>query len=119
MLFHFPLAALAFQGPDIPELSHDFGGGASSTTIHPVVLGGLIVVALLIFLLPRRFVIVPVLAGILLVPLGQQVYAAGVHWLVCRLIVLIGLVRVLLIKGKGERLVGGFTPIDKAFFWCG
>lgn len=78
---------------------------------------GLLIVLLLTLLLPRKYVIVPLLMGIFLIPLGEQVYALGVHWLVYRIIVLGGLVKVALLKAtSGNSFAGGFNTIDSAFF---
>ena len=97
-----------------------FGGGATATVLHPAVLVGLILISVLILLLPRKYVIVPILIGIFLIPQGQQVYALGVHWLASRIIILVGLVRVLMVKltSKDRLFVGGFSGIDSAFLGC-
>lgn len=102
--------------PDSPA----FGGGAMVTTLHPAVLVGLILVLVLMLVLPRKYVIGPVLMGVFLIPLGQQVYAFGVHWLVCRIIVLCGLLRVLVIKSTSKKYLfaGGFNRVDSAFIGC-
>ncbi len=94
-----------------------FGGGATSSVLHPAVLAAVIVVAVLTFLLPRRFVIVPLLLGIFLTPGGQNLYISGVHLYIYRLLILIGLVRVLSSKpSSGKFLPGGFSTLDKLFF---
>ena len=96
-----------------------FGGGLTETALSPVVLVGLLIVLLLTLVLPRKYVIVPLLMGIFLIPLGEQVYALGVHWLVYRIIVLGGLVRVALVKTTSSTsFAGGFNPVDSAFFIC-
>ena len=97
-----------------------FGGGATATVLHPAVLVGLILISVLMLLLPRKYVIVPILIGIFLIPQGQQVYALGVHWLASRIIILVGLVRVLMVKltSKDRLFVGGFSGIDSAFLGC-
>jgi hypothetical protein len=103
--------------PTGPEQSHYFGGGGAETVLSPIVLVALLIALLLIFVLPRKYVIVPVLLIAFLVPLGQSVYAVGVHWLVLRIISLCGLLRVAIIKftSKQEFLAGGVNAIDKAF----
>ncbi len=93
--------------PDHPDQHHYFGGGSDTSAIHPLVLGVMVLVILLLFLLPRKHVIVPVLMAFFLLPLGQQIYALGVHWLVGRIIVLAGLARVACSK-KGTVFSGGF-----------
>jgi hypothetical protein len=92
-----------------------FGGGTSSSVLHPIVLAGLIVVAVLTFVLPRKYVIVPLLLGILLTPAGQNLYI-GVHLYVYRILILIGWVRLLSSKpSSGRFLPGGFITLDKVF----
>jgi hypothetical protein len=55
-----------------------------------------------------------------LVPLGQSVYAVGVHWQVIRIIILAGLARFVATKltGKKSPFAGGFDNVDKAFLIC-
>jgi hypothetical protein len=106
--------------PDHPDQSHVFGGGATDTVLSPIVLGGMLVAILLMLVLPRKYVIVPVLFFTFLVPGGQQVYLVGVHWLTLRIIILAGFVR--LVRGEfstSRKVFGaGFNLIDKAFLYC-
>jgi hypothetical protein len=100
--------------PDHPDQAHYFGGGISETALSPIVVAMMIAAILLILCLPRKHVAVPVLLAIFLTPLGQQVYALGVHWYVSRIIILVGLARVM-IGRKGSFLAGGYNAIDRAF----
>jgi hypothetical protein len=106
--------------PDVNNISDNMrvGGGASSSSIHPIVLGVLLASILLIWLLPRRFVVVPFLLTIFLTPFGQQIYTAGAHFFVSRILVMCGLARFALRKkSPGMKIAaGGFTSIDKVFF---
>ncbi len=104
----------------MPDQSHFIGGGATASVLDPIVLVGMLIGILLMLVLPRRFVIVPFLLCMFLIPLGQQVYAGGIHWLVGRILVLAGLLRVSVSKGfsKGNFLGGGFNSIDRAFLYC-
>jgi hypothetical protein len=97
-----------------------FGGGIKETILHPLVLVLMLLCAGLILVLPRRHMIIPLLASMFLIPISQQLYALGVHWPVCRVIVLVGLVRVLMIKVQSDKplFVGGFNSIDRAFAAC-
>lgn len=106
--------------PEAPAQSHVFGGGATDSVLSPIVLVAMLIAIALILFLPRKYVIVPVLCFTFLVPMGQQVYIAGVHWLALRIIILVGLVRLLRDKLSSHRPVfsGGFTSIDKAFLYC-
>src|SRR5882762_3519255 len=72
-----------------------FGGGASETILHPIVLIAMLVAIALIFLLPRKYVIFPVLSATFLVPLGQEILIGGLHFFVFRIIVLTVAVRML------------------------
>lgn len=94
-----------------------FGGGAAETVLHPAVLAAMIIVLVLTFLLPRKYVIVPLLLSTFLIPLGQQIVEAGFHLFVLRIIVLGGLIRMSFSRrtAEGNLLGGGFNVIDKAF----
>jgi hypothetical protein len=94
-----------------------FGGGVSETALHPVVLGAMLLAILLILVLPRRQVIVPFLLFTFLVPQGQQIYVGGVHWLVLRIVILAGCLRLLIdkFKTKGKLFPNGSNGIDRAF----
>ena len=103
-----------------PEHAKTFGGGLQETTLNPVVLAALILASILMFVLPRKYAVVPFLVVTFLVPLEQSLVVAGAHFYVSRIIVLAGLGR--LIAGIGSSkdgvLAGGWNSIDKAFFWC-
>ncbi len=94
----------------------DFGGGSSSSVLHPVVLVAMIVLILLIWVLPRKWIVAPLLLGILLIPPGQNIYAAGVHLFISRIFVLMGCLRVLVSKPSGRSFFGPFLALDKLFF---
>ena len=97
-----------------------FGGGATGTILHPLVAAALFVTVTLIFVLPRKYVVIPSLATMLLVPFGQVVVLGGVHFTVYRIVVLFGLVRLAATTppANANRLRGGFTAIDRAFMLC-
>lgn len=103
---------------EIPE-NMRFGGGSSASTIHPVILVAMLIAMLLIFLLPRKYVIVPFLLTALLTPFGENIYVAGVHIFVPRILVMVGWLRVLIRDRSSEKEMapGGFSPIDKIFVW--
>ncbi len=94
-----------------------FGGGAAESILHPIVLVALILAVLLIYLLPKKYVIVPVLWMAFLVPIGQQFVVGGVHVLVLRVIILAALIRVLasMFFSKERAFVGGFGSLDGVF----
>jgi hypothetical protein len=93
-----------------------FGGGSTHSILHPAVLVSLIVAVLLTFLLPRKYVILPLLFGMLLIPSGQNLYLGGVHVYVHRILILIGWARLFASKpSSGRFLAGGFSTLDKVF----
>jgi hypothetical protein len=95
-----------------PE-NYEFGGGVHYTIMHPAVLVATVVTILLMLLLPRKYVVIPFLLCVFLVPGGQEIYVAGMHWYVAlRILMLAGLVR--LARAK-FRVAGGLNEIDKAF----
>ena len=94
-----------------------FGGGANETVLHPAVLVLVILSLVLFFVLPRRYVIVPIMVSMFLIPAGQQVYVAGVHLFAQRILILVGFIRARFMKGPNQKQVyaGGWNPIDTAF----
>jgi hypothetical protein len=90
-----------------------FGGGAAETTIHPVVLGVLILSIALIIGLRIKYLVVPFLLTVLMVPLGQEFVIGGTHFTVMRIMIVLGLLRCA--SAKRWSVAGGFGDIDKAF----
>jgi len=88
--------------------------------MHPVVLLLLIVGIACVFLLPRKYVIVPLLLITFLTPFGQQLYIAGAHFFVTRILILCGLGRIAWTKiTSGAQIIpAGMNPVDKAFVVC-
>lgn len=82
----------------MPPENFRFGGGADESVLHPIVLIAMLVAILLIFLLPRKYVIAPLLAIVFLTPLGQQLNAGGLHFTVMRIVILAGWLRMLIAK---------------------
>ena len=80
--------------------------------MHPAVMVMLLITVLLMLVLPRKFVVIPFLLSTFLVPRGQQLYVAGMHWYVLRIVIMAGYVR--LAKAKFQ-IAGGLNAIDKAF----
>ncbi len=92
-----------------------FGGGSAGSVLHPIVFVGTAVAIVLTFLLPRKYVIFPLLLGILLTPAGQNLNA-GVHFYIYRILVLVGWIRLFIARPEsGKFLAGGFTTLDKVF----
>ncbi|MBZ5502484.1 MAG: hypothetical protein LAN59_09620, partial [Acidobacteriia bacterium] len=94
-----------------------FGGGATETVLHPAVLVALLCAIVLILLLRRRHAIVPVLLMAFLVPLGQQVVVGGVHVFVLRIVLFVGLLRMLfsMFFSQAHVFSGGVNSLDKVF----
>ncbi len=71
------------------------------------------------FGLRRKYVIVPLLLGILLTPAGQN-WNVGVHFYVYRILVLVGWARLGMSKPEsGKRIAGGFITLDRVFLSVG
>ena len=92
-----------------------FGGGVGDTVISPVVAVILIIVGVLIFILPQKKAIVPFLLTSILIPGDQVLVVAGLHFPLLRLLIPFGIIRIFIIKGRGEWDVfsGGLNRVDK------
>ena len=60
-----------------PHPNVTFGGGAAESTMSPIGLAALAVAIVLVLVLPRKWVIVPLLLFTFLVPLGEQFNIGG------------------------------------------
>ena len=90
--------------------------------VHPLVLCAVLVAGALILLLPRKHVIVPLLAAGLLIPFDQVVLIGPLHWTMLRVLVLLGWVRVLaaMLSPRQRLLNSGLNAVDKALLlWAG
>jgi hypothetical protein len=97
-----------------------FGGGMADSMLHPVVAVALVIAVILCFLLPRRYVVVPFLLTLLLVPSTQNLYLAGAHFFVARILILFCLVRVVIMRLFDKQARPGLDIIDKLFLvWAG
>ena len=97
-----------------------FGGGPDPY-VHPLVLCAMLAAGALILLLPRRQVIVPLLAASLFIPFDQVVLIGPLHWTMLRVLVLLGWVRVLAGALSRQRLLdSGLNAVDKMLIlWAG
>jgi hypothetical protein len=95
-----------------------FGGGAGASTMHPIVLAATLLAALGILVLPRKYALVPTLAVVFLTPTSEQLFVGGLHFLVIRIIILAGLVRLVRAKlsSRTSLFSHGLQPIDRLFF---
>jgi hypothetical protein len=94
-----------------------FGGGAAESHLNPVVLVLMLIALALMLVLPRKYAVVPFLLGIFLTPFGQQIYVAGVHLFVPRILILFGCIRAVFAKISSHEEIasGGFNAIDTFF----
>ncbi len=105
-----------------PDFSTRFGGGSTGSFVHPVGAAFLLASIVLMFVLPRKYIIIPIFITLFLMPSGQQYYVGGVHLYLTRVLILFGGIRVIFAKmtsPEAEIFGGGFTNIDKIFlFWA-
>jgi hypothetical protein len=88
--------------------------GQDSSSFSPVALISLLVLGYLVWSLPRRYALSPLLVMVALMPMGQQLDVAGLHFYLFRILLLIGMVRV---KVRGELAHFTWTRNDKYFAW--
>ncbi len=89
----------------------NFGGGPSSSVLHPLVAVAMVVAIAIILFRARAGVIVPALLAIFLIPKGQQLVIAGIHFNVYRILIIAGLARCLA-SPRWSRFRGGFGSLD-------
>jgi len=91
-------------------------GAAGETQIHPAVLVALIIALILVLTLRRRYVVVPLLLLSVLVPYGQVVMIGPVHFMVVRILALLGWARLILQRFAKEPhpYKIRFNSVDKA-----
>jgi hypothetical protein len=93
-----------------------FGGGAASTVLHPLVALAMVLAIVLMMSLPRKHVMTPFLLAIFAIPLGQVIVVAGVHFTVVRILIIVGLARLMTSRrSSGGAFSGGLNPVDRAF----
>jgi len=74
----------------------------------------LLIMAYLVWSLPRRFAVCPLLVMVALMPMGQNVVISGLHFHLFRILLLVGVARVVV---KGEACQMTWTRIDSWFGW--
>jgi hypothetical protein len=102
-----------------PDFSSRFGGGSSDSFVNPVGAAFLLASIVLMFVLPRKYIMVPVFITLFLIPFGQQYTVGGVHLYLTRILILFGGIRIMTAKMTSPEQIfgGGFTSIDKIFFF--
>ena len=103
-----------------PEHPITFGGGISETALHPAVLAAMLIAIALVMMLPRRYVLIPLIFITVLAPCGQGAVFAGVHLYVTRIITIFALLRVIQAKftSRDRVFANGYTSVDSACVWC-
>ena len=105
------------QEPNFDSPIAAFGGGSTTSVIDPLVVVMVVTIVILTIILKRKYVIVPLILGILLIPYGQNLYLGGFHLYMSRLLILIGWIRAVLPRRSPSHtfLAGGFNVLDKVF----
>ena len=90
--------------------------GASDGYVHPAIALFVLIAGILMLVVRREYVIVPFLTGALLVPFDQVVVVGSLHFMMLRVMILFGWIRLLGMKfSSGGRLFsGGMNAIDKS-----
>ncbi len=93
-----------------------FGGGVAGTVLNPVIAIVLLLAGLLICCLPQKRAVIPFIMTSILIPGDQIIVVAGLHFPILRVLLLFGMIRILVIKGRGNWDVfgGGANKIDKS-----
>lgn len=82
------------------------------SSLNSFALGLLLILVGLIWLLPRRLAFCPVFIMVGIIPMGQQIIAAGMHLYLFRIILLTGILRVMV---RSELRQLKLTAMDKLF----
>jgi hypothetical protein len=86
----------------------------SSLAVSPIALLFVIAMGVLSWKSPRPRAVWPLLMTAAFIPLGQGIVVAGLHFYFFRLLLMLGLARVII---KGELRDVRWTPMDKGFLW--
>jgi hypothetical protein len=94
-----------------------FGGGAHESSMHPAVLLATLLAVLSILVLRRKYAFAPVLVVAFLTPFGEQLLIGGFHFFALRIIILVGLAKLMWLKCSSKAPLGrGLHQIEKIFF---
>jgi len=93
-----------------------FGGGVSETVLNPAVALIIILTGVLICLLSQKKILIPFLLTSFLIPGDQVLVLAGLHFPLLRILILFGMLRIFILKGRGQWSIfsGGLNKIDKS-----
>ena len=91
-------------------------GSAGDSHVHPAIAIAMLIAVAFVFILKRKFVIVPLLVAGLLIPMDQVLVIGGLHFQMIRLLILFGWTRVLLTRSSSEGVLisGGIRKMDVA-----
>jgi hypothetical protein len=98
-----------------------FGGGAATSTANPIVILIVLLIGVLILTLRRPRVIMPVMLTFLLIPFGQVIVVAGLHFQMLRLVTVIVLIRMIwsgVITGRDKPALPISHPLDRLVIYC-
>ena len=92
-----------------------FGGGLAETALNPYAMLVVLIACLLILLLPRKYVVIPLLIPSFLLPLGQVIVVGSLHFMMFRILIIVALIRLMWreLPSLGHQF--RMNAIDKAF----
>lgn len=85
-------------------------GGYGETDIHPIALVSILISGVLILLLPRRYVIIPIIFMAVLIPMQQRVVLGGLNFMIIRIMIMFAYIRIIL---RSEFNLVKLNSIDK------
>lgn len=86
----------------------------NTTFVNEVGVAFALLMCLLLLVLPRRLALLPVLAMVCYMTMGQRVLIFGLNFTMIRILLLFGLTRVLM---RGELRIGPLNKVDKLLMW--
>ncbi len=97
-------------------MNHVQFSAGGETSIHPAILAALIVAVILTFVLPRKYVLAPLLILSLTIPTGQVLMIGNFHFRIFRILIIFGWMRLLWQRYfvEGRRASIRFNEVDKA-----
>jgi hypothetical protein len=90
--------------------------GLQEASVSPLAVLFLVVMVVLTMRLPRRYAPMPLLITTAYMPLGQSFIVAGLHFQFFRVLLLVGVCRVIM-RHEREDMV--LSPLDRMFIWWG
>src|SRR5271166_5287597 len=110
---------LAMAVPEVGLGHHVLFGAGGQTQIHPAILAALLLAIILVLVLPRKYVIAPLLLLSIPIPLGQVVMIGALHFQLFRILAIFGWVRLLVTRygAEGRSSQMSFNSVDKAMIF--